>query len=130
MSLVYNPQVFHYDLVFTGVVRIDSKEIQKRAKDGENESLFFIPATRQSIEGLIKKTSHAIVSTAMVGLLLVGKRLPAQDGEREQSEEWYERMLAVLARESEDYDSPQVRARLEARDITHFQKMIKGTVSS
>ena len=126
VSLVYNPRVFHYDMVFTATVRIDSKEIQKRMKDDENESLFFIPATRQSIEGLIKKTSHAIVSTAMVGLLLVGKRLPAQDGEREQPEEWHGRMLAVLAKESENYDSPQIRADLEARDIARFRKIIKS----
>lgn len=125
VSVAYNTWSLHSDPVFLATATLSSEEIQKRMKDDENEKLFFIPATRRSIEELITSTSHANVIIAMVGLLLFGKNIPAQFDEDESGEEWYQRMLSVLAKESKHYDSLKVRAELEARDIARFQEMVK-----
>lgn len=126
VSIAHNPWTLHSDIIFIAETGVESREIQKRTKDDENESLFFIPATRLAIEDLIRKTSHANVIIAMVGLLLLGRCLPPKTSECESQDEWYERMLLVLAEESKDYDLPLERLRLERRDISRFQKMIRG----
>lgn len=124
VALAYNPWTLHSDPVFLATTTLSSGEIRKRTKDDENDSLYFISATRRSIEELITKTSHANVVIAMIGLLLVGKALPAQDDEDERPEEWHRRMLLILAEESKNYDLPHVRQELEIRDTAHFQKII------
>ena len=74
---------------------------------------------------LLTKTSHANCGISSANLLLVGKHLLDQSHQKESPNEWYKRMLSVLAEESHNYDSAEMRLKLEARDIARFQKMVR-----
>ncbi len=115
IGVVYNPWTLHTDLILSAKTRFTAAEVLERKHDDENE-LLFVDTTAESYEHWIVGGMHANVIIAMAALIMVGTDLFGL--------EWREKMLDALAEGSRNYDSLEVRQKLEKRDLTNFAKMV------
>lgn len=115
VGVVYNPWTLHTNLVLSAKTKLTAAEVLERKHDDENE-LLFVNTTAESYEYWIVGGMHANVVIAMAAMIMVGTGLFGP--------EWRAKMLKALAEGSRDYDSLEVRQKLEKRDLGNFAKMV------
>lgn len=115
VGVVYNPWTLHTDLILSAKTKLTAAEVLERKHDDENE-LLFVNTTAESYEYWIVGGMHANVVIAMAAMIMVGTGFFGP--------EWRAKMLKALAEGSRDYDSLEVRQKLEKRDLGNFAKMV------
>jgi hypothetical protein len=116
IGAAYNPWTLHTDILFSS--RTTRKAVEVKACKGDNENrLLFIQTSAASYEYWMLQAAHASVVIPLASMLIVGSTYWGQ--------RWADLTLARLAEQSQGYDDPEIRAKLERQDLGRFDEMVK-----